>query len=157
MLSESEAAQIKVYVDDCLPILQLSIWDVRVIQEAPNEGADATILPVENRYYANLRVSDGIWGYTPAKIREIITHELLHLPMNRIERHVDIARNQLGQGAYDLLSDAVIAEVEMIVDWLSRHVAQVLPLPDFGEVPEAEGPRDYFKKARHEPKREKAS
>jgi hypothetical protein len=99
MLTEVEAAQVKVYVDECLPILQLSIWDVRVIQEAPNEGADATTYIVEDRYYANLRVTDQLWSYTPSKIREIIAHELLHLPMYRIEAHIEGARNQLGQAA----------------------------------------------------------
>jgi hypothetical protein len=74
---------------------------------------------------------------------------------DRLKRHLDGVRNQLGQAAYGVLEQAVRSAVGLIAEWLSRHLALVLPRPRLSEIPDEEGPRDCFKKTMREPRRGK--
>lgn len=116
--------------------MALGHWTVRIVWEYPDRdlGAgniQAEIEPIEGRYLACLRLGEGFWELDPAKTREVIVHELLHLHHSAVTDAIDRGRTKLllGEPAHAILSDVVDREAELMVDALTSVLVEHMPEP----------------------------
>lgn len=84
---------------------------------------------------ARLRICEGFFGYSPEEQREWLTHELMHVTLDRPHRVVDQLSDHLGSEAvYQFARQAHENETEICVQRLARILAPMLPLPpDMGK------------------------
>jgi len=125
--------KLEAYIDIAKGICGLSHWDIKVGKDAPPDDAWADVEVSQNLYRAVIRFSPDLWKETSAEIRRVIAHELIHCHYAGVERLVDVVKESLGVGAGEIVDRIWDMESERAADSLSTVVAELLPLPMFGE------------------------
>lgn len=121
------------YLTRAKTILNLSHWEIKISTDSPPDDAWADVEVSQNLYAATIRFSPGLWKEKPEEIRRVIAHELIHCHYAGVERLVETLEKALGSQAYEILSHIWDIESERGADSLSTAVAELLPLPTFGE------------------------
>lgn len=125
--------KLQAYIDDAKGLLGLSHWEIKVGKDTPPDDAWADIEVSQNLYRAVIRFSQDLWKEKPDEIRRVIAHELIHCHYAGVERLVDVVKESLGVGAGEVVDKIWDMESERGADSLSTAVAELLPLPTFGE------------------------
>lgn len=125
----------KVYIDDAVNKLNLKQWKVIVSESLPPDDAYADVEASTNLWQATVRLSEDFWKEKPDSQRRIIAHELIHLHYAGVERLVNQLETSLGSIAFDIVNSIWDVESERGADALSFPLAELLPLPEFSEVP----------------------
>lgn len=121
------------YVNRCARLMGLAHWELTVSKEAASEDAWADIEVSQNLYKATIRFSPELWKEKATEIRRVVAHELIHCHYAGVERLVETLEKPLGSAAFEILAHVWDVESERGADSLSTVVAQILPLPAFGE------------------------
>jgi len=79
------------------------------------------------------RFSPGLWKEKPEEIRRVIAHELIHCHYSGVERLVEVVQDSLGTAAGEIVGKIWDVESERAADSLSTAVAELLPMPTFGD------------------------
>ena len=124
---------VKNYVDRCAKILGLGHWEIKVSENNPPEDAWADIEVSQNLYRATIRFSPDLWREKATEIRRVVAHELIHCHYAGVERLVEVVQDSLGTAAGEIVEKIWDVESERGADSLSTAVAELLPLPTFGE------------------------
>lgn len=117
------------WVQDALPELGLSDWRVIVSKAPSDQDAWAEISPHSQAQEAELFVGWDLGKQTPEKIREVLTHELVHLITCRSDRAVETLEEPLGKLAWAVFEPQFEDASERAVDHIARLLAPSLPLP----------------------------
>ena len=125
--------KIKDYLDRAKHILNLSHWEIKISAEQPPDDAWADIEVSSNLFAATIRFSSGLWKQEPKEIRRVIAHELIHCHYAGVERLVEVIQDALGTAAGEIVNKIWDVESERGADSLSTALAELLPLPTFGE------------------------
>lgn len=125
----------KAYIDDAVSKLNLKQWKVIVSESLPPDDAYADVEASTNLWQATVRLSEDFWKEKPDSQRRIIAHELIHLHYAGVERLVEQLESSLGSIAFDIVNSIWDVESERGADALSFPLAELLPLPEFSEVP----------------------
>jgi len=125
--------RLEAYIDNAKGLLGLSHWEIKVGKDAPPDDAWADVEVSQNLYRAAIRFSPDLWKEKPDEVRRVIAHELIHCHYAGVERLVDVVKESLGVGAGEIVDRIWDMESERAADSLSTVVAQLLPLPTFGE------------------------
>jgi len=121
------------YLDRAKRILNLSHWEIKISSDPPPDDAWADVEVSQNLYAATIRFSPGLWKEKPEEIRRVIAHELIHCHYAGVERLVETLEKSLGSQAYEIVASIWDVESERGADSLSTAVAELLPLPTFGD------------------------
>jgi len=121
------------WVNAALPTLNLSIWRVTVAKAPAGQDAWAEIDPRSQSHEAELYIGWDLLKQPAERVREILTHELLHLVTCRADAVVENLEEPLGKQAWAVWHPAYEDAAERMVDDLSRLIAPLLPLPTFIE------------------------
>ena len=121
------------WVNDALPILNLSAWRVTIAKAPSGQDAWAEIDPHAQSQDAELYIGWDLLKQPAERVREILTHELLHLLTCRADGVVENLEEPLGKQAWAVWHPAYEDAAERSVDDLSRLIAPLLPLPGFTE------------------------
>ena len=125
--------KIRDYLDRAKRILNLSHWEIKISSDPPPDDAWADVEVSQNLYAATIRFSPGLWKEKPEEIRRVIAHELIHCHYAGVERLVETLEKSLGSQAYEIVASIWDVESERGADSLSTAVAELLPLPTFGD------------------------
>lgn len=125
--------RLKDYLDRAKRILNLSHWEIKISADPPPDDAWADVEVSQNLYAATIRFSGSLWKQSPEEIRRVIAHELIHCHYAGVERLVGVVQDSLGTAAGDIVEKIWDVESERGADSLSTAVAELLPLPKFGE------------------------
>lgn len=120
------------YVDEVKEILNLTSWEIKVLDYPSAEDAMADIEPHDYLWLAKLRLSESFWSEKPDEQAKIIAHEMLHLHYAGAERVIGSLESSLGAAAFDIVSKVWEIEIERAADALSGPVGGLLPVPEFG-------------------------
>lgn len=121
------------YLDRAKRILNLSHWEIKISADPPPDDAWADVEVSQNLYAATIRFSRSLWKEKPEEIRRVIAHELIHCHYAGVERLVEVVQESLGTAAGEIVEKIWDVESERGADSLSTAVAELLPLPTFGE------------------------
>ena len=121
------------YLTRAKSILNLSHWEIKISTDSPPDDAWADVEVSQNLYAATIRFSPTLWKEKPEEIRRVIAHELIHCHYAGVERLVETLEKTLGSQAYEIVSNIWDVESERGADSLSTAVAELLPLPTFGD------------------------
>jgi hypothetical protein len=121
------------YLDRAKRILNLSHWEIKISADPPPDDAWADVEVSQNLYAATIRFSHSLWKEKPEEIRRVIAHELIHCHYAGVERLVEVVQESLGTAAGEIVEKIWDVESERGADSLSTAVAELLPLPTFGE------------------------
>jgi hypothetical protein len=121
------------YLDRAKRILNLSHWEIKISADPPPDDAWADVEVSQNLYAATIRFSHSLWKEKPEEIRRVIAHELIHCHYAGVERLVEVVEESLGTAAGEIVSKIWDIESERGADSLSTAVAELLPLPTFGD------------------------
>jgi hypothetical protein len=121
------------YLTRAKSILNLSHWEIKISTDSPPDDAWADVEVSQNLYAATIRFSPSLWKEKPEEIRRVIAHELIHCHYAGVERLVETLEKTLGSQAYEIVASIWDVESERGADSLSTVVAELLPLPTFGE------------------------
>jgi hypothetical protein len=121
------------YLTRAKTILNLSHWEIKISTDSPPDDAWADVEVSQNLYAATIRFSHSLWKEKPEEIRRVIAHELIHCHYAGVERLVEVVQDSLGTAAGDIVGKIWDVESERGADSLSTAVAELLPLPAFGE------------------------
>ena len=121
------------YLTRAKTILNLSHWEIKISTDLPPDDAWADVEVSQNLYAATIRFSPALWKEKPEDIRRVIAHELIHCHYAGVERLVETLEKTLGSQAYEIISSIWDVESERGADSLSTAVAELLPLPTFGD------------------------
>jgi hypothetical protein len=121
------------YLTRAKTILNLSHWEIKISTDSPPDDAWADVEVSQNLYAATIRFSPVLWKEKPEEIRRVIAHELIHCHYAGVERLVETLEKTLGSQAYEIMSSIWDVESERGADSLSTAVAELLPLPTFGD------------------------
>ena len=124
---------VKNYIDRCAKILGLGHWQIKLSEQNAPEDSWADIEVSQNLYQATIRFSPDLWKEKATEIRRVVAHELIHCHYAGVERLVDTLEKPLGTAAFEIVSAVWDVESERGADSLSTVVAELLPLPTFGE------------------------
>ena len=125
--------KLKDYLERAKHILNLSHWEIKISADPPPDDAWADIEVSQNLYAATIRLSKGLWKEKPEEIRRVIAHELIHCHYAGVERLVEVVQDALGTSAGGIVEKIWDVESERGADSLSTAVAELLPLPTFGD------------------------
>lgn len=123
------------YVRDTANALGLRDWFFTLNHE-PIRSEDSCIGQVTCTYgqkSALIELGYFFHTFSPEKQRKIIVHELLHVHVSQIKRHVSPTHAEvskiLGLPASTILYDTLYLEEEMAVDALEQALSKFFPLP----------------------------
>jgi len=125
--------KLKSYLDEAKNILNLGHWEIKISTDSPPDDSWADVEVSQNLYVATIRFSKGLWKEKPEEIRRVIAHELIHCHYAGVERLVEVIQDALGTAAGEIVEKIWDVESERGADSLSTAVAELLPLPTFGE------------------------
>jgi hypothetical protein len=117
------------WVEEALPVLGLTGWRVIVSKAPSSQDAWAEIEPHSQSQEAELFVAWDLGKQAPEKVREVLTHELVHLITARSDRMVDALEDSLGKLAWSVFEPQWEDATERTVDHIARLLAPGLPLP----------------------------
>lgn len=120
------------YVERIKAGLFLSHWTITYQPEHPLGGdALASIDPLAGRYYATLRLGEGLFDETPEKFRMVMVHEMLHVSrfQSQMVIYEGAYKQALGQDAWDIFYGEYKRTMEYEVDLLATAIAEHFPLP----------------------------
>ena len=121
------------WVNAALPLLNLTAWRVVVAKAPAGQDAWAEIQPNTQSQQAELFIGWDLLNQPAERVREILTHELLHLVTCRADGVVENLEEPLGKQAWAVWHPAYEDAAERMVDDLSRLIAPLLPLLGFTE------------------------
>lgn len=107
-------------------LLALKDWLVKVNEEPPSDGADATMWLAVKRKRAEVCLSEAFLDMTPEEQRQRIVHELIHC---HLEPAWEIAAESLPAEALP----GFARMMEYAIDGLADGIAPHLPPPDAAE------------------------
>jgi hypothetical protein len=125
--------KLKSYLDEAKNILNLGHWEIKISTDSPPDDSWADVEVSQNLYVATIRFSKGLWKEKPEEIRRVIAHELIHCHYAGVERLVEVIQDALGTTAGEIVEKIWDVESERGADSLSTAVAELLPLPTFGD------------------------
>jgi len=125
--------KLRSYLDQAKNILNLGHWEIKVSADPPPDDSWADIEVSQNLYVATIRFSKTLWKEKPEEIRRVIAHELIHCHYAGVERLVEVVQDALGTAAGGIVEKIWDVESERGADSLSTAVAELLPLPTFGD------------------------
>jgi hypothetical protein len=125
--------RLEAYLESAKITMGLAHWEIKVGKDAPPDDAWADVEVSANLYRAIIRFSPDLWKEKPVEIRRVIAHELIHCHYAGVERLVDVVKESLGVSAGEIVDRIWDMESERAADSLSTPVAELLPLPTFGE------------------------
>jgi hypothetical protein len=125
--------KLRSYLDEAKNILNLGHWEIKISTDSPPDDSWADVEVSQNLYVATIRFSKGLWKEKPEEIRRVIAHELIHCHYAGVERLVEVIQDSLGTTAGSIVEKIWDVESERGADSLSTAVAELLPLPTFGE------------------------
>lgn len=122
-VADEEAQAVADYAVDVGLALGLPTWKFLVMEESAEEGANASIDPMDGYYVARLYLGAQWMDLDYDNRREIITHEVCHLLHYRINHVIDDARDLMHDHEHDALYRRYQREVEYMVDHIARFFA----------------------------------
>ena len=125
--------RLKSYLDEAKNILNLGHWEIKISTDSPPDDSWADVEVSQNLYVATIRFSKGLWKEKPEEIRRVIAHELIHCHYAGVERLVEVIQDALGTTAGEIVEKIWDVESERGADSLSTAVAELLPMPTFGD------------------------
>lgn len=123
-------AAVSEWVEEALPLLGLSGWRVVVSKAPSDQDAWAEIEPHAQATDAELFVGWDLNQQSPERVREVLTHELVHLIVCRADQTVEALEDSLGKLAWATFEPQFTNANERAVDHLARILAPLLPLPN---------------------------
>lgn len=124
-------AVITEWVEAALPVLGLAHWRVTVSKAPSSQDAWAEIEPHQQANEATLFVGWDLAKQEPAKVREVLTHELIHLITCRADQTVDVLQDPLGKLVWAVFEPQWEDATERTVDHMARLLAPTLPVLTF--------------------------
>jgi len=125
---------VEAWIADAIDILGLQAWEVTVLRDAADVTAHADIDPAPQRYTADLRISQDLFTQSAERQRLILTHELTHLIVARVDQVVENLEEPIGKISYAIFEPNFVDASERAVEHLAKILAPLLPLPDFGKA-----------------------
>jgi hypothetical protein len=117
------------YFETITTHLKVNHWDIVVLHDASDIDAHADITCNSQSDYATLRVAHDFWRLDPAKQREVLVHEALHIVTCRADQASEALEEALGKVAWAVYSPILDDAHERVVDHVARIIADSLPLP----------------------------
>ncbi len=120
-VTDDEAEAIVAFASDVAGALGLPTWQIAVMEEPVRKKhkADATITPIDGRYFAEIRLAKDWMTFDEARRRQVIVHEILHLLHVRINDVFEDARDYMHDHEHASLHRRFVRETELMVDHLS--------------------------------------
>lgn len=115
--------------------LGLSHWEVEIIyaeedvQEDDNNVIIAEVVRTPDRPFVRVVLYPAFFISPPYRQRHYLVHELLHLHVGRLWKHIPLMKDLIGALSYDLWSEAARSDMEEVVDALAYIVEPLVPLP----------------------------
>jgi hypothetical protein len=114
-------------------LMRLDHWRVTIIDEPPPDCDNADVTWWEDKYRADMRLSDRFLRSAPEDQRYSLVHELLHLHLRGVALTSKGLRHHLSEAEFAWLDNRFEHEEELAVDALAELLAPFLPLPPEGE------------------------
>jgi len=119
------------YVAAAAPLLRLSDWTIRVLREPPEDDAYATMTPLEQSRYADMRVADSFLELPTAEQRQTLVHEMVHCHLFFLHECAEAAfvelAAEMGRKAHKLAAKMFTNELERATDALADALGPLLP------------------------------
>lgn len=125
---------VELWIADAMDYLGLQAWEVTVLREAADVSAHADIDPAPQRYTAELRLAHDFFAQSPERQRIILTHELIHLIVARVDQVTENLEESLGKIGYGVFEPNYVDASERAVEHLAKILAPLLALPEFGKA-----------------------
>lgn len=120
------------YVDEIRHYMNLSHWEVEVVitstEDLSNHDPFVEVVKVKDRPLATILFPQVVLDYPLEEIRHYIVHELLHLHIQRLWRHIESLQPLIGVFSYATFSEAARADMEEMVDRLTYIIEPLIPL-----------------------------
>lgn len=120
--TEREADAILDFAANVGSTLGLPSWKLTILDEHPNEGAMASIEPIEGRWFAMLRLSPEWMELDSDKRRMAIVHEVCHLIHYDINNVIKDAAESMHGHEWQSLNRRYVRAVEYMVDHLAHFL-----------------------------------
>jgi hypothetical protein len=120
------------WVADALPRLGLGQWEITVAEEAAAEDAWADVEPHAYDPRATMRIGSGLEAQTPERQRLILTHELVHLFLQPLDRYTASMESTHGSVWYGAWYPGYDDHLEQATERIAKSIAPHLPLPRIG-------------------------
>lgn len=129
-MNDAQHAALSGYIRDLADALLLRDWEITLERGWSDSDAYATISVWAEENHANVNVCEGFFGHSAEERREWLTHELMHIHLDRPDRLVRKVASQVdNNSAMQLAKDLHHDEIEICVQRLARILAPFLPLP----------------------------
>ena len=131
-----EIKRLAAYVEAAKPTLRLSDWTILVQEEAVPPADEphtlASTYTISGRKLARIVFYEEFWSLTAREQRHVVAHELVHIHVNKLMRHINgpIAEH-INPPAYSLWAENARIDMEMLVDNLAEVVDNSLELTRF--------------------------
>jgi hypothetical protein len=129
-LLKGDRGELGRYVRELADLVGLRDWTIVMKHGEPaNDTSGADINVRYGQKVADIRFRTG-WETMPADdLRWLVTHELVHCHLWRLDQRLCDVKPVMGDTAYTLYQFAVQEELEHTVDGIARTWARTLPLP----------------------------
>lgn len=122
------------YIRQVADLMELHDWHLHLMREPCDEDCNAQTRLIYGRKVAEIRVVEGIRLMEPERIRQTITHELVHCHFAAISNQVAIdLPEHLGKQAAEIFYEAWLRNFEYGVDAIAAALAPSLPLIEWPE------------------------
>lgn len=115
------------WVASVLPMLRLSHWQVRVSDDAAPDDAHADTSPHSQATTATIRLGASFWSLNAEEQRAVLTHELVHLVLCRLDQMSDALEDSLGSVGWSVWRPLWEDEHERATDAVALLLAPHLP------------------------------
>lgn len=126
--------RMRAYVATLQPLMRLQQWDVRVIEQIPDDDCFADCQCYQHEHMADFRLADRFFDASPDRQRQTIVHEMTHVVVEGWWRSTVNTTEGLNSIAQVWAMERNTYQMEMAVDQLSRIIAPHLPLPPAQEA-----------------------
>ena len=110
-----------------LPLLRLSHWQVRVLDDAAPDDAHADTSPHPQATTATMRLGSTFWQLNAEEQQNTLVHELVHLLLCRVDQLSDSLEDTLGAVGWSLWRPIWEDEHERAVEAVALLLSPQLP------------------------------
>lgn len=148
----SDAALLR-YITKLKRLLFLRVWTIELEDEEPETDATgnlpvASVFVARQANYAKLRVHPMLWQQSAVTQRVTLTHELLHLHVDRLYSDMlTLLKANMPPSALEGVEIMLLDQYERTVDALADAIEQFLPLPEWATIADTRKGRSH---GRHE-------
>jgi len=128
-LNPSTRIAVAAWVADALPRIGLSQWEITVAEDAAAEDAWADVEPHAYDPRATMRIGSSFEAQTPERQRQILTHELVHLFLQPLDRYTASMEATHGSVWYGAWYPGYDDHLEQACERIAKSMAPHLPLP----------------------------